>query len=186
MGKRSPNFERVANDAYDTPARAVWPLLAHLDKDDYFAEPCAGQGNLIRHLHNDHIFCAYASDIAPRRASTRLERICRIEKRDALKITKATINHCDVIITNPPWTRLILHAIIEHFISIKPAWYLFDADWMHNGESAWLLRRCSKIVAIGRVKWIPGSLAAGKDNSCWYYFPGGNWIGQPTFYGRKG
>ena len=49
MGKRS-TFSRRANDAYPTPIEAVRPLVPHLRGMHIFAEPCAGDGALVRHL----------------------------------------------------------------------------------------------------------------------------------------
>ena len=49
MGKRS-DFERVERDFYPTPIEAVRPLVPHLPKTGLFAEPCAGDGRLIRHI----------------------------------------------------------------------------------------------------------------------------------------
>ena len=49
MGKRS-DFERVPRDYYPTPIEAVRPLIPHLPKTGLFAEPCAGDGRLIRHI----------------------------------------------------------------------------------------------------------------------------------------
>jgi hypothetical protein len=181
MGKRS-SFERIEHDQYDTPARPVWPLLAHVPAGTTFAEPCAGQGNLIRHLAEDDIHCRYASDIAPRNKLSPMP----IETRPFHKVTAEMMVDCEMVITNPPWTREILHPFIEHFLRLKPMWLLFDADWMHNGDDVpRLLRRCSKIVAVGRVKWIPGSESAGKENCCWYFFPQHHHDG-PHFFGRKG
>ena len=47
MGKRSA-FERRAGDAYPTPIEAVLPLIPHLRGVRNFAEPCAGDGALVR------------------------------------------------------------------------------------------------------------------------------------------
>jgi hypothetical protein len=179
MGKRS-SFERRPLDSYDTPARPVWPLLSHVPAGTKFAEPCAGKGELIKHLAEDDIVCRYASDVSPRKPSP-----MPIEKRPFEKVTAAMLSDCDMIITNPPWGRDILFPLIDHFMAIKPAWYLFDADAMHNVDSARLITRCSKIVAIGRVRWIEGSASAGKDNCCWYFFPQHHYDG-PKFHGRKG
>jgi hypothetical protein len=180
MGKRS-NFERVEHDQYDTPARAVWPLLAHLEPGVTYAEPCAGRGDLIRHLAEDDFKCGYASDVAPRNRLSPMQ----IKKRPFQKVTASHLRNCDMIITNPPWTREILHPLIEHFLTLKPCWLLYDADWMHNGDPVpRLLKRCSKIVAVGRVKWIAGSQGAGKENCAWFHFPTHHFDG-PHFYGRK-
>lgn len=170
MGKRS-DFEKIEKDKYNTPARAAWPLIPFLPVGavDYL-EPCAGRGDLIRALMDeDGITCRMATDIAPEDEASPM----RILTQDALTVTPDEMRAAGVslVITNPPWTRPILHAIIKHFLPLCPAWYLFDADWMHNRSSAQLLLRCARVVPIGRVKWIADSDNTGKDNCCWYFFP---------------
>jgi hypothetical protein len=49
MAKRS-NFLRRANDDYPTPAKAVCPLLPHVKEGRTFNQPCAGTGQLTKHL----------------------------------------------------------------------------------------------------------------------------------------
>jgi hypothetical protein len=63
MGKRS-SFERRALDYYPTPRRAVDPLIPHLRGIRKFAEPCCGDGALIRHLESFGLRCIYQGDIA--------------------------------------------------------------------------------------------------------------------------
>jgi len=63
MGKRS-DFERKPRDYYITPFEAVEPLIEHLPKHFTFAEPCAGNGALIKHLETGGV-CMWASDIEP-------------------------------------------------------------------------------------------------------------------------
>ena len=89
----------------------------------------------------------------------------------------------DCFITNPPWDREVLHSLIFHLTSIKPAWLLFDADWMHTKQSSIFQKMLKKVVSIGRIKWIEGSKNTGKDNCCWYYFDENN-KDQTKFYGR--
>ena len=62
MGKRSA-FARRAGDAYPTPIEAVLPLIPHLRGVRNFAEPCAGDGALIRHLESLGLRCVYSGDI---------------------------------------------------------------------------------------------------------------------------
>jgi hypothetical protein len=125
--------------------------------------------------------CGYAGDIAPRAKS--------IEKRDALTLTAAMLDKAkaDLIITNPPWTidqkRDVLHALINHFFTLRPAWLLIDTDWAHTVQSSELIRRCSKIVSVGRIKWIEGTKSVGYDNCAWHFFPQRHFKG-PIFYGR--
>jgi hypothetical protein len=63
------------------------------------------------------------------------------------------------------------------------AWLLFDSDWSHTRQSAALIRHCSDVVPIGRLKWIPDSKFTGKDNAAWYRFEAAHCSG-PIFHGR--
>src|SRR6476646_8645680 len=62
MGKRS-NFERREADFYPTPLDAVVPLIPYLSSVKSFAEPCAGNGDLVRHLESFGLACVYSGDI---------------------------------------------------------------------------------------------------------------------------
>ena len=62
MGKRS-NFERREADFYATPRAAVVPLIPHLRGIKTFAEPCVGDGDLVRDLETLGLRCVYAGDI---------------------------------------------------------------------------------------------------------------------------
>lgn len=158
MGKRS-NFKRRPQDAYDTPPEAVAPLIPHLPEGGDYWEPCAGNGSLIKAMPNWFPYRA-ATDIEPRAEW--------VQRRDAFDVGPHLL--ASHIITNPPWTRDILHPMIEHFCAMRPTWLLFDADWMHTKQSAPYLKWCRKIVSVGRVKWIPDSPYTGKDNCAWYLF----------------
>ena len=87
MGKRS-NFERREADFYPTPRAAVLPLIPHLRGIRSFAEPCAGAGDLVRHLEEFGLRCVYAGDIH--------------NGQDALALDY--YGAADAIITNPPYT----------------------------------------------------------------------------------
>lgn len=171
MGKRS-NFERNPRDFYRTTIEAVKPLISHVFPCK-FSEPCAGDGELIRHLIGYGFSNFWASDIEPL--------VPGIVEADALTVTNP-LNWSDMIITNPPWDRSVLHPMIEHFRKLNDTWLLFDADWMHTKQSAQYIKHCKKIISIGRVKWIPDSKMTGKDNCCWYNF--GNGIYKTEFIGR--
>ena len=152
MGKRS-NFERRERDHYPTPYSAVKPLLSYINPFLRYYEPCAGEGDLIRHLDINNIPCGGYSDI----------------DKDA-RTYQYHDHKFDYFITNPPWDREILHPIIENLRKQKPTWLLFDADWMHTKQAIPHLYYCEKIISVGRVKWIPDSPHTGKDNCCWYQF----------------
>ncbi|WP_247401225.1 hypothetical protein [Bradyrhizobium sp. 76] len=166
MGKRS-NFERRPADFYPTPRAAVEPLIPYLRRIRSFAEPCAGDGDLVRHLESLGLHCAYAGDIRT--------------GHDALALDR--YDGADAIITNPPYTRDLMHRLIAHFQRILPTWLLLDADWASTKQAAPYLSCCSDIVAIGRVKWIEGSKYTGKDNHAWFRFDIRHGAG-PVFRGR--
>ena len=64
MGRRS-NFARLDRDAYATiDPRAYPPLLPHLRGVKTFAEPCAGDGHMVRALEEHGLICQWSSDIA--------------------------------------------------------------------------------------------------------------------------
>ncbi len=162
MGKRSA-FRRRRQDYYPTPRGPVTALRGHLPRGVRFAEPCAGDGRLIDHLRAEiGAVCGYAGDVFPRRGD--------ILWRDALALDEAALRSCDVIVTNPPWKRELLHEMIDRFSALRPTWLLFDADWPHTRQSSALMLRCAAVVPVGRVKWIARSKHTGKDNCCWYQF----------------
>ncbi len=179
MGKRS-NFKRRPQDAYDTPREAVLPLLPHLPHILHYWEPCAGRGDLIDALP---FGCVAASDISPR---VDPDKFPWVQTCDALSVSESALKTAgaDYIITNPPWTREILHPMIEHFSALLPTWLLFDADWMHTKQSEPYMKWCHKIVSVGRVKWIPDSPHTGKDNVQWHLFDQGR-EGPTEFIGRQ-
>ena len=145
MGKRS-EFERRPADFYPTPRAAVVPLIPHLRGIRSFAEPCVGDGDLVRHLESFGLRCVYQGDIRT--------------GQDALAI-KRYIGNPDVGITNPPFrhpedpprsTRLLFD-LIRHFLGLGvPFWLLLPHDWSANKGSTSCLRHCSDIVPVGRVK----------------------------------
>lgn len=159
MGKRS-EFVRAPRDFYPTPEAAVLPLIPHLPYGVMFAEPCAGDGALIRALEKHGMSCCEALDIEPQTDIA--------FRGDALDWSPDHSTDC--IITNPPWRRDVLHPMIRHFSRMRPTWLLFDADWMHTRQAAPYLPLLRKIVSVGRVRWIPDSKMTGKDNCAWHLF----------------
>lgn len=156
MGKHS-NFKRRKNDAYmTTDPRAVIPLVQFFGNGyvNYY-EPCAGDGSLVT-LFNTHsnFVCNGYSDI----------------EKDARTTQYSTIAEC--FVTNPPWSRFLLHDIIENLRKQKPTWLLFDADWMHTQQAIPYIQYCKIIVSVGRVRWIEGTETDGKTDCAWYLFIG--------------
>lgn len=188
MGKRSA-FARIERDAYDTiDPRAIAPLLPHIPRGARYAEPCAGNGSLIELLQHTRKapVCVLAADIAPR---NRVEgEGVFIRKGDALALSRGDLNGAAMIITNPPWIRPELHRMIAHFAALAPTWLLFDAGWAYTKQSAPFRPLLRKIVAVGRLRWIPGTESTGKDDCAWYLFADARHFGGrgTQFYGRRG
>ena len=183
MGKRS-DFETRQLAFYPTPREAVAPLTAHLPDNVTFCEPCAGAGDLVKHLEHYKHKCTIAYDVAPRQEW--------ILAGDAVWLQKPDLCGADFIITNPPWERVVLHQIIERCSKLAPPWLLFDVDWMHTRQATPYLKLCKSIVSIGRVKWIENTKNSGMDNCCWYLFfdpPPEKGIARfptaPRFHGRQ-
>lgn len=173
MGKRS-TFERRKNDAYPTwDKRAVPPLLPHLNGLTRFVEPCAGDGALIDNLESFGLQCVAAYDIEPRRFD--------IEVADARTVVLPP--GTDQVISNTPWTRELLHAIIRNLGAQVPTWLLFDAGWAFTKQAGPLLRLCHLIVSVGRLRWVPDTPHDAQDDVAWYLF-GPNAPAYPQFVGR--
>lgn len=151
MGKRS-SFKKIDKDAYLTiDPRATQPLLDYLVRDVFYYEPCCGEENLIKLLSGFR--CVGCSDV----------------EKDA-RTTKYDVFNAEYFITNPPWSRNILHPIIDNLRVQLPTWLLFDADWMHTQQAIPYMEYCKTIISVGRVRWIPDSTMDGKDNCAWYLF----------------
>jgi len=141
----------------------VVPLLPHLAPMVRFAEPCAGSGQLIKHLEKAGHVCRLSSDIEPRAEGIWTQAVGTLGKHD--------FGGIDMVITNPPWSRSELHAIIEHLRRLSvTAWLLIDANWMFTEQAIPYLPYCGAIVTIGRVRWIPGTQMSGKDDAAWFLF----------------
>lgn len=167
-------------DAYDTPEAAVLPLLPFLLDVKSFAEPCAGNGFLVRALERHGLKCVWQSDIR-----TDVKRPGPVKGGiDALTLRRIHVEKADCICTNPPWTREILHPMIWAFMRLKPTWLLFDADWLHNQSSVPMIVHCRAIVSVGRVKWMADSEHTGLDNAAWFLFDYRH-MGQPVFHPRS-
>jgi hypothetical protein len=186
MGKRTPHDERKArkeankHDLWPTPYKPILPLLPHLEPGTRFIEPCAGDGRLIGYLQEHGHVCEGAWDIEPQDEC--------IRQLDARYLVTGVDRHKLKIITNPPWTRALLHPLIVHFAGQHDTWLLFDADWAHTQQANPYLRFCEKVVSVGRVRWLEGQESDRgndpKDNCAWYLFTAAPGRG-PVFYGRQ-
>lgn len=155
MGKLS-NYKRRAHDEYLTPLRAVLVLAPFLGDIRTFAEPCAADGGLIRHIEGMGPLCIHSGDIQT--------------GTDALTDPVLSALIVDAIITNPPYTWEILSKMLELFPTIAPTWLLLEADFKHNVRAAPFMAICSDVVSIGRIKWFAHTKKSGKTNYAWYRF----------------
>jgi hypothetical protein len=153
MGKRS-TFARIEGDFYPTPFAAVPPLIPHLRGIHTFAEPCAGDGALVRHLGTFGLRCVHAGDV--------------LTGQNALALD--SYGEADAIITNPPYDRPLMHALISHFQGIAPTWLLLELDWAATKQAVPFLRSCSDIVVVGRLRLFEGTKSCGKENFGWFRF----------------
>ena len=176
MGKRSPDFEKKPRDYYPTiDPSAVGALAPHLRIQTWFIEPCAGAGDLLKTLEQSGSVCVSAFDIAPQS--------CDVTKMDCLKLTTDRwFEQADCFITNPPFTWVILQPIMDHLISLLPTWLLLPADVIHNVRMAPYMKKCVKVVSIGRMYWQDNKVK-GVDNYCWYLFDKDH-VGPTEFIGR--
>lgn len=185
MGKRS-NFERVEKDFYRTiDPRAVAALAPHLPAGSRYIEPCAGLGDIVTQLDSLGHRCVWASDNNIDLAMSG-EMPDWVKTCDAFSIQfdrRDIVDKYDFILTNPPWSRPVLHRMIDLFSQFKPTWLLFDADWAHTLQSNPYMPKCVKIVSVGRLIWIPGTNTSGKDNCAWYLFDARH-NGPTEFVGR--
>jgi hypothetical protein len=162
MSKRTGGLERRQHDYYPSPYSVVPPILPYLEPRTRFIEPCAGDGRLIGYLQEHGHICEAAFDIAPLDPC--------IMPMDALNIQSTLPYETRTFITNPPWSRPILHRLIIHLSNMHPTILIFDADWAFTKQAAPYLDRCQLMITIGRVKWIEDSPHSGKDNVCAYKF----------------
>jgi len=177
MAKRS-NYERKPRDWYKTPFEAVKPLVGLLPPLT-FCEPCAGDGRLAVHIEDliPGSLCIYALDIEPQADW--------VLQGNALAMTGESVDHCQMIITNPPFTWRLLKPMMDLWINLKPTLLLLPADMMHNQRFAPYLSKCVWVKSVGRVKWIEDNKVSGMDNFCWMLFDNNKDVGEPTqFYGR--
>lgn len=181
--KFDSNFPREEYDFYRTFDGKCHHVLAEnfrtKNKTITYVEPCVGIGDLVDGLKPYGFKCVYSCDIFQRN-DTPTDAVIK----NALDLTEEDCSGADYIITNPPWKRKILHEMIEHFVSLRPTWLLFDSDWANTKQASKLINQyCQKISVIGRVQWIEGSKHGSLKDCSWYLFTK-NKLGETTFAPR--
>ena len=131
------------------------------------AEPCCGNGALVLHLESFGLRCVHASDIAT--------------GQDALALE--AYGDADAIITNPPYTRPLMHALISHFARILPTWLLLETDWASTKQAAPFMPIVLRHRVMGRLRWFEETTMTGKQNFAWYRFDARHSAG-PRFHAQ--
>ena len=166
MSSSEPKLTRTGwiarpRDYWPTPRAAVVPLLPFLAPQTAYVEPCAGAGDLSGHLAAYGHTAVAQYDIEPQAD--------HIIQADAATLTTAQMGGLPII-TNPPWTRGMLYPLLHNWldvIAVPYVWVLLDGPWLFTiGASEWM-SRCSDVVPVGRVVWVPGTTSGTKD-SAWY------------------
>ena len=164
MGKREEiKKPKSARDFYATiDPDAVTPLLDHVFGDTY-AEPFYGNGDL-EDLLMDVAVCKWRSDVRDTVGSSKVMPATEVSKKD--------LSECDIIISNPPFTRGVLLPCIDHLTSLLPTWLLLPADIMHNKYMSPYMEKCELVLSVGRLCWFPvdNKMVKGVDNYAWYKF----------------
>jgi hypothetical protein len=167
MSKRADGkYPPSPRDFYRTPAKAIESLLPYLSPGTRFVDPCAGDGYMAAFLAENGHDCADAYDIKPMRplATRATELHLPVRRADMFKHVPPGV----LEITNPPWSKL--RQVLER---LRESWLLLSADWMHDRWAQPYLKRCSMIVATGRVSWMHNG-RGGYDNAAWYRFHDSN------------
>lgn len=175
MGKYS-DLPRNERDWYATPMKATLPLI-HFLRGQYFTfiEPFCGDGKLIQNLESGQgLTCCYASDIEPQFENLFFKRF-PMKKHDYRIDYTNIVNDNTVFISNPPWLNTPksgyqLNEIVLYLIQYAPVWFLLDGNMMFNLRAQVLMKHCSDVIPVGRVKWIEDSKYTSKENVAWYRF----------------
>lgn len=167
MGKREVEKKpRLSRDWYPTrdPA-AVQALAPFLGATHNYIEPCAGDGSLIDLLASEGLpaKCVSAYDIDPQRAD--------ITQRNCLSLRSKDVTEAHSFITNPPYQWDMLQPMLDHLPTLLPTWLLLPADMMFNKRMSVYMKKCSDVVAVGRLWWFEneqGKKIKGVDNFAFY------------------
>jgi hypothetical protein len=187
LGNSIKVVERRDKDKYYTPLKAVEPLIPHLPEYGSFAEPCCGNGSLIKHIESltdGGVVCFYAGDISPDQDCISVGGAkLPTEKKDALTLTYGDICSCDLIVTNSPFKWDTLQPMLDHLPKLKPTWLLLPFGYAANKRMAPYMKICRKVQPIGRVKWIEDSAASSTDDYMWALFDS-DFTGTTKLYPR--
>jgi len=155
---------RKRSDFYPTiDRRAVPALLAAMmtvgdiggGRTVSYAEPCAGQGDLIQLLQHEAPLLQCAFGLEYDWQDEGLHNRWPIAHGNALTLTERDLAGVGLIVTNPPWKRDALHPLILHLASLRPTWLLYDGSWAFTKQAAPFQRILTDVAAVGRLRFFP-------------------------------
>jgi hypothetical protein len=153
--------DEVQDSYWPSPAEVITPGLVKHIKGLRYAEVCAGNGKLIRHLQ-PYAKCVWASDVYSRHG--------KVVERCALSLTAAEMR-TRLVITNPPFSSKFLYRFLDHCIEeCLTTWLFLPMDFGLRVTSAFVMPFCERIVAIGPVRFIEDSPSKGETNFAWFKF----------------
>ena len=168
------NLERRERDYYATPKEPVVPLREAMGDEQFrYWEPCCADGQLISHIAElfSKSSCVKKTDLVTPIG----------EVQDVFTITREQADDFEIkyFITNPPWLNTPrsgyqLFRLIKHLSSIRPTILLLNANLCWN-KGSWKNKLapmpfCNWVKPTSRIKWIPDSPYAGKEDCAWMQF----------------
>jgi hypothetical protein len=180
MSQRESGYDRIKDDAYNTPAWVTEALLQHVSFHDLIVwEPAAGIGKMVDALRRAGIN-VFRSDI---------------NEHEGLDLVSSFFDadlpfDCHCIITNPPYA--LAREFCEHALKLTEpvrgaVAMLLRTDFDHAKSRTHLFRDCPafamKIVLLKRIVWFTEDngkpKASPSFNHAWYLW---NWShkGAPT------
>lgn len=170
MSKLRSDFEKIPIDQYFSfDPRIGEALSVYLPETFTFIEPFAGQGDLINQIlyRKSNAECIEAYDIN----NNKITENYTIKKQD---IRETLFNKVpDLFISNPPFSRSYMKLtkeIILRTSNIASSWYLLPFATACNKGFNEQMSRCSKVVPVGRVRWIPHSEHDETKDIAWFKF----------------
>ena len=161
-------FEPQPRDLWRTTDPNAFPPLIPYIQGKVYAEPCYGAGDLEEGI-GAYAVCDWRSDIKPQSG--------KALQKNAIFLTKRDVEHCDYIVSNPPFSFAMLQPLLDHLPTLKPTWLLLPSDMAHNKRMRGYMDRCSLVLSVGRLFFHKGGEDAsevkysrGTANNCWYLF----------------
>ena len=154
-------YERLPNDAYNTPTWCTEALIENISLPKQVWEPAAGMGAMLDVLE------AYGYDVLP-------TDITDVPTVDFLKVPLAHLGY-DAIVTNPPYS--LANEFVRHALHLmkRPAGMVAmllrnEFDSARRRADLFADNPCfaMKLVLTKRPRWIDGTTTSPRHNFAWY------------------